>query len=61
MMTAEAPSKGSGGSVERPFVGAGDFVGDGGAALQSLWDAATWKALRNCPGRYAHAKASHVA
>ena len=76
-MTAETPSKGSGGSVERPFVGAGDyvgdggaalhalpfvgagdFVGDGGAALQSLWDAAAWKALRNCPGRYAHAKAS---
>ncbi|ETV67702.1 hypothetical protein H257_16168 [Aphanomyces astaci] len=34
------------------FQGDGHFVGDGGATLQALWEAWTWKMIPNCPGRY---------
>ncbi|KAG2788793.1 hypothetical protein PC129_g4388 [Phytophthora cactorum] len=34
------------------FVGDGNYVGDGGELLQRLWEFATWKMIRNCPGRY---------
>ena len=34
------------------FVGDGAYRGDGGAMLQTLWDAGVWRELRNCPGRY---------
>ncbi|KAF1788471.1 hypothetical protein GQ600_25270 [Phytophthora cactorum] len=33
------------------FVGDGNYVGDGGELLQRL-EFATWKMIRNCPGRY---------
>ncbi|KAJ0409563.1 hypothetical protein ATCC90586_010074 [Pythium insidiosum] len=34
------------------FVGDGQFVGDGGATLQRLWDFARWRMIKGCPGRY---------
>ena len=34
------------------FVGDSHFVGDGGPALQALWDGWTWKPIRGCDGRY---------
>ncbi|KAE9006916.1 hypothetical protein PR001_g16041 [Phytophthora rubi] len=34
------------------FVGDGNYVGDGGELLQRLWEFASWKMIRNCPGRY---------
>ncbi|KAF0700227.1 Aste57867_9236 [Aphanomyces stellatus] len=34
------------------FVGDGQFPGDGGARLQTLWEAWKWKMIPNCPGRY---------
>jgi hypothetical protein len=34
------------------FCGDGQYVGDGGQALQVLWDANVWRELRGCPGRY---------
>lgn len=34
------------------FVGDGAYRGDGGAMLQTLWDAGVWRELRSCPGRY---------
>ena len=38
------------------YVGDGAYIGDGGAALQRLWDLAPWRELRNCPGRYVSKK-----
>ena len=34
------------------FRGDSNYIGDGGAALQALWDYCEWKEIRNCPGRY---------
>ena len=36
-----------------PFIGDGEFEGDGSAALQKLWDMLPWQHMRvHCPGRY---------
>ncbi|CAJ1343819.1 unnamed protein product [Effrenium voratum] len=34
------------------FCGDGQYVGDGGAALERLWAGLRWREIRNCPGRY---------
>ena len=34
------------------FRGDSKYIGDGGAALQLLWNFCEWKEIRNCPGRY---------
>ncbi|DBA01179.1 TPA: hypothetical protein N0F65_002314 [Lagenidium giganteum] len=34
------------------FIGDGQYVGDGGRQLQTLWEFAPWKEIKNCPGRY---------
>eukprot|EP00434_Breviolum_minutum_P019084 symbB.v1.2.016824.t1/scaffold1293.1/size126329/12 len=35
-----------------PFYGDGRYPGDGGAALEALWQLMPWREIRNCPGRY---------
>ena len=35
------------------FAGDGCYAGDGGRELERLWHIHSWKALRNCDGRYA--------
>ena len=34
-----------------PFYGDGRYPGDGGAALEALWQLMPWREIRNCPGR----------
>ncbi|CAK9099158.1 Uncharacterized protein SCF082_LOCUS46446 [Durusdinium trenchii] len=34
------------------FHGDGRYPGDGGAALEELWQLLSWREIRNCPGRY---------
>eukprot|EP00929_Paragymnodinium_shiwhaense_P027932 TRINITY_DN16284_c0_g1_i1.p1 TRINITY_DN16284_c0_g1~~TRINITY_DN16284_c0_g1_i1.p1 ORF type:complete len:191 (+),score=35.77 TRINITY_DN16284_c0_g1_i1:25-597(+) len=41
----------NGGSL-LPFVGDDKYPGDGGDALQTLWQTVKWKEIKNCPGRY---------
>jgi hypothetical protein len=38
--------------IDSFFRGDGQYVFDGGTSLQSLWDAYSWREIRNCPGRY---------
>ncbi len=33
-----------------PFHGDGRYPGDGGAALEALWQLMPWREIRNCPG-----------
>ena len=35
-----------------PITFAQHYVGDGGPALQRLWDHCAWREIRNCPGRF---------
>lgn len=48
----------SGTSVPEDFVGDGKYNGDGGAALQRLWELAKWREIRGCPGRYVSSEKS---
>lgn len=34
------------------FVGDGQYMNDGGRALQRMWSYSEWKEIRGCPGRY---------
>ncbi|KAF4696787.1 hypothetical protein FOZ60_015695 [Perkinsus olseni] len=34
------------------FEGDGNYIADGGAILQKLWEGHKWKEIKNCPGRY---------
>ncbi|CAJ1343818.1 unnamed protein product [Effrenium voratum] len=42
------------------FCGDGQYVGDGGAALERLWAGLRWREIRNCPGiGLTHSTRSH--
>ena len=36
------------------FQGDGKYAGDGGAALQHVWEQHDWRPLKNCAGRFVH-------